>query len=75
MSHSLLKGQKRLLAQNQLIEKGVDPEESIWRVLERLSCTDGAWMHNKLCENVRIYVNGTFGDIEYWRSDRLHICK
>ena len=74
-SHSLLHGRQRLLAQSQLTEKGVDPEESIWKVLERLSCTDGVWMHQKLCNNVRSYMNGTFGVVEYWRSDETSICR
>ena len=74
-SHSLLYKKQRLLARSQLAEKGVDPEESIWRVLERLSCTEGAWMHGKVCENVRGYMNVTFGEVEYWRDERGPSCR
>ncbi|MCJ1394612.1 hypothetical protein MMC18_007492 [Xylographa bjoerkii] len=61
---------RRVLAWEDLEARGLDPEQDIWRVLERMACEPrSVWNQGALCSNVRNYMSGTFSNVEYWRGE------
>jgi hypothetical protein len=51
---------KRVFATTQLAEHGMDPEPSIWKVMERIACMS-VWGNPQLCGQVREHMKKTFG--------------
>ena len=64
--HGQIRNRKRLLANKNIKDRGLDFEPKIWMVLERLACEKGgAWGEEALCRNTRAYVTEVFGQVEH----------
>lgn len=56
----LLLEHKRIFAEDQLIDMGMDPEPLIWKVMEQLACRS-VWGNIQLCGQAREHMTTAFG--------------
>ncbi|MCJ1476276.1 hypothetical protein MMC13_004942 [Lambiella insularis] len=58
--NKLLLEDRRIFAEDQLPDIGMDPEPLIWKVMEQLACRS-VWGNKQVCEQARQHMTKTFG--------------